>query len=249
MSGAVQPRGRATSKRSSLLPGAKKPQLNLSPMTAMAAHDFDAYFRDWVEVACEAWQYPHPGDDYYERVSRRLPEGLRALVTVGVREGLIIPQGFMFTLLGHPGKGPYTWFSHQRFPRKEPAPNWEYFVQVAEFVRLSHIAAVREDLAVTFEDQLMDIGVYRAGRLVVYCEVKVVPSQLQRLVKELRVFERGIDVKRPDRHEDPLRKAKYLLRYRPDYLALAAIGARFEYRVRYSEGGTFALIPDVIPFV
>jgi hypothetical protein len=116
-------------------------------------------------------------------------------------------------------------------------------------VRLSHGAAARGDLTVTFEDQLMDVGVYRGGRLVVYCEVKVVPSQLQRLVKELRAFEHGIDVSRPDRHEDPLRKAKYLLRHRPDYLALAAIGARFEYRVRYPEGGTFVLIPDVIPFV
>lgn len=213
----------------------------------MEANDFDRYLREWVRAACEVWQYPLPGEDYYERLSRRLPEGLRALVAAGVSEGYVIPDGPRFTLRDLPGKGPYAWFSHRT--RKEPAPNWEYFVQVAEFVRLSHIAALRRDLTVTFEDGLMDVGVYRAGRLVLYCEVKVTHGQLQRLVKDLRAFEHGIDFGRQDRHEDPLRKAKYLVRHRPDYLALVAIGARFEYRVLYPEGGTFALIPDVIPFV
>jgi hypothetical protein len=71
-------------------------------MKAIAADDLGAYLRDWVQAACEAWQYPHPGEEYYDRISRRLPEGLRALVTIGVREGLIIPEGLTFTLRGHP---------------------------------------------------------------------------------------------------------------------------------------------------
>lgn len=54
------------------------------------------------------------------------------------------------------------WFS--RFVAKQrPNPNWEYYVQVAEYVRLS-TALAGHGYELTFEDDLMDIGVYSQGR-------------------------------------------------------------------------------------
>ncbi len=61
-------------------------------------------------------------------------------------------------------KGPYNWFSRDNTNQKLN-PNWEYFIQVAEYVRLSQ-AFKNEDYALTFEDSLMDIGVYRNNKLV-----------------------------------------------------------------------------------
>lgn len=166
----------------------------------------------------------------------------------GVKEGLIIPQGLKFTLKDLPqGKGPYAWFSRRSMP-KEPSPNWEYFVQAAEFVRLSHIA-LSQGLTVTFEDQLMDLGLYRDGRLVVCCEVKERASQIQALASKLRAYREGVTLSQPDRGNDPLRKAKYLVRRRPQYLSLVAIGARLEYRVTYLDNRSFELSRDVIPWV
>ena len=209
---------------------------------------FGALLRGWVGAACREWGYPEPGEDYYERIFRRLPEGLCTLLAVGVKEGSIIPQGPKFTLKDLPqGKGPYAWFSRRSAP-KEPSPNWEYFVQAAEFVRLSHIAE-SQGLTVTFEDQLMDLTLYRDGRLVVCCEVKERASQIQELASKLRVYGEGVNLSQPDRGNDPLRKAKYLVRRRPEYLSLIAIGVRFEYRVLYLKGRTFELVRDVIPWV
>lgn len=209
--------------------------------------EVDNYLRGWVSAACEAWRYPEPEEEYYTRLARRLPQGLRTLLGVGIAEGIIIPQGPKFTLKGLPGKGPYAWFSKRSMP-KEPSPNWEYFVQAAEFVRLTHIAA-SHGFMLTFEDQLMDLALYRERRLIVCCEVKERAGQIQDLLKHMRRYEEGIDLDQPDRGNDPLRKAKYLVRRRPDYLSLVSIGARLEYRVRYPEGRAFELTRDVIPWV
>lgn len=212
----------------------------------MKGDDLTDYLREWVRAACDVWRYPEPGEAYYDRISRRLPEGLRTLVASGVTEGLIVPQGHKFTLKGLPRKGPYAWFSKRSTP-KEPSPNWGYFVHVAEFVRLSHLAD-SQGLRVTFEDELMDLALYREGRLVVSCEVKERASQIEALARGVRVYEAGVNLSQADRGNDPLRKAKYLVRRKPDYFSLVAIGARLEYRVNYPRDRAFALMRDVIPW-
>jgi hypothetical protein len=95
----------------------------------------------------------------------------------------------------------------------------------------------------------MDLALYRDGRLVVCCEVKERASQIQDLVTRLRTYQQRIDPSQPDRGNDPLRKAKYIRLRRPEYLALAAIGARLEYRVAYPPDREFELVRDVIPWV
>ena len=210
--------------------------------------EFDNYFRDWARAACEEWGYPMPSNRYYAKVYERFPEGLRALLGFGLKSGLIISNGGTFTLKGlPPEKGPYHWFSRNRRP-KEPAPNWEYFVQVAEFVRL-HTIAITRGLSVTFEEDTMDIALYQDDKLIVYCEVKERVSQIQRLIKGIKVYQSAVDITAPDRGNDPLRKAKCIVKRKPKYFVGVAIGARFEYKAIYPEGRSFQLVRDVVPLV
>jgi hypothetical protein len=53
----------------------------------------------------------------------------------------------------------------------------------------------------------------------------------------------------PDRGNDPLRKAKYLIHQRPLFFYLVAIGVRYEFNVSFPEGKAFELQEDIIPFV
>ena len=162
-------------------------------------------------------------------------------------EGIIIEEGYQFGLEGlSPGKGPYSWFS--RSTSQVPAVNWEYFPQVAEYVRLSRVAA-RHDLRLAFEDELMDLALYREDKLVVCCEVKEKSAQLGRLLQGIMTYESGIDWDAPDRGNDPLRKAKYLSEKRPEYFYLMSIGARREFAVSFPDGRAFELIETLIPYL
>jgi len=210
--------------------------------------EFDNYFKDWVRTACQEWQYPMPSDKYYAKAYERLPEGLRSLLGFGLSSGLIISKGQTFTLKDlPPKKGPYNWFSKNR-ALGEPAPNWEYFVQVAEFVRL-HTIATAKGLSITFEDDTMDIALYQSGKLIVYYEIKEKGSQLQKLIKEIKAYQSNVNLAAPDRGNDPLRKAKCIVKRKPEYFSGVAIGARFEYKVIYPEERSFQFVRDVIPFV
>jgi len=208
---------------------------------------FDTYFRGCVEAACQEWNYSMPSDEYYAKVYERLPEGLRALLGFGLSSGLIIPEGAVFRLKGLPsGKGPYKWFSRNRNPK--PAPNWEYFVQVAEFIRLHTLAEAR-NLSVTFEDDDMDLAIYQGNRLMVCCEVKEQLSQIQKLIEGVEVYKYAVDLGAPDRGKDPLRKAKYIMKRKPEYFVGVAIGGRFEYKVIYPDDKSFQLVKDIVPLV
>jgi len=214
----------------------------------MLTSAFDQDFRSWSAAACAEWNWPAPDEAYFRRAYERLPEGLQTLLAQGVASGLIIPHGRQFILRGlDPAKGPYAWFSRHS-PAKGPNPNWEYFVQIAEFVRLSGLAA-RSGWTVTFEDQLMDLAVYDGKTLLVCVEVKERATQLHQLVEKLGAYKEILDLPTLDRGNDPLRKAKYLTSHRPRYFCGVAIGTRLEYSVRYPAGKAFELTRDVIPWV
>ncbi|NEA24619.1 hypothetical protein [Actinomadura bangladeshensis] len=57
----------------------------------------------------------------------------------------------------------------------------------------------------------------------------------------------GVDVNAPDRGNDALRKAKYLVWYRPLYFSVSAIGLRRDFQVVYAAGDRFVLVDDMIP--
>ena len=87
------------------------------------------------------------------------------------------------------------------------------------------------------------------NRIVVYCEVKERASQIQELIKGIKAYQEVINFTMPEQGNDPLRKAKYIAKRRPDYFYGVAIGARFEYRVSYPEGYVFQFTKDLIPWI
>jgi hypothetical protein len=95
----------------------------------------------------------------------------------------------------------------------------------------------------------MDLTLYEDNRLVVCVEVKERADQVQGLIRGLRRFAPTVDLAAPDRGNDPLRKAKYIVRHRPVYFSCVALGIRLEYWVDYSpKGCAFQLVDDLIPW-
>jgi hypothetical protein len=104
---------------------------------------FDDLITKACAAACESWGYPAVDSGWSKMVGDRLPPGLRSAFAEGIASEVIeLVDGHRFTLTGlAPGKGPYALFS--RSAKSAPAPNWEYFVQAAEFVRLRRTVADR----------------------------------------------------------------------------------------------------------
>ncbi|WP_021592212.1 hypothetical protein [Actinomadura welshii] len=88
------------------------------------------------------------------------------------------------------------------------------------------------------------------GALRWYIEVKERASDIPGLVDRISIYGReGVDMNAADRGNDALRKAKYLIWYRPVYLSVSAIGLRRDFQVAYAAGNRFTLIDDMIPLV
>ncbi len=206
---------------------------------------FEKLIHSWGNAACAEWGYPDISAEWMQAVAARLPPGLRVSVAESVECGTVrVVDGHRFTLSGlRPGKGPYAFFS--RSDRREPAPNWEYFVQVAEYRRVAR-AVIPQGLQVMFEHGLMDVAVSDDNRVLWCIEVKEKASDLDLLLSGIRNVGVKVDVMGPDRHNDPLRKSKYLIRHRPPYFSLVAIGLRFDFSVHYTADG-FKLTDDLIP--
>ena len=212
-------------------------------MTERLTQLFDEQMTTWVASACGEWGFDTPVEPVVELVKQRLPAGIRIMIGLGIERGIVIPEGHTFRLKGlSDGKGPYKWLSRYNLERR-PNPNWEYYVQVAEYVRLS---LSTRDTRLTFEDDLMDIGVYRNGKLVVCCEVKETSVQASRLLSGIKRYQSGVDWATPDRGNDALRKAKYLIKRRPKYFYVVAIGIRHEFSLAFPAQDSFTLQPDFI---
>jgi hypothetical protein len=204
--------------------------------------------RLWASAACHEWGFPEPPVQFFEKLTKRLPAGLLATIGFGIDKGIVIPDGCRFRIKGlRQTKGPYNWFSRDNVKRS-PNPNWEYYIQVAEYIRLWQ-AFENSDHVLTFEDALMDIGVYKDNKLLVCCEIKEKSSQAKNLIAGIKAYQTGIDWTAPDRGNDPLRKAKYIVDKRPLFFYLVAIGVRYEFSVSFPEGKAFELREDIIPFL
>lgn len=209
---------------------------------------FNKHFMEWAVMACREWGYPDPSKTFYERINKRLPEGVKIILGRGITEGIIITQGHRFSLKGLPvEKGPYSWFSRYS-AAQEPSPNWEYFTQVALYSQL-YSPLTSKGLTLAFEDEFMDLAIYAENRLAVYIEVKEKATQIKALIAGIKKFQDAVDFSSPDRGNDPLRKAKYFLGKRPEYFCGFAIGARFDYKIRYPSNNSFSLEEDIIPWM
>jgi hypothetical protein len=224
----------------------------------MNVHDdtqsFDQVFRLWVQQTCREWNFELPPESYYSQVYAHLPVGLRTTIEFGYKQGLLLDAGKSntgsagFGLKGVPeSKGPYSLFEKDS-QKKQPRPAWECFIQAAEYVRLCE-AFKDKGYVLTFEDDLMDIALYCDNNLIVCCAIKEQLYQAKKLVESIKEYEHSIDFALDDRGHDALRKAKYIIKFKPEYFYVVSIGGRFEYQITYPREKTFRLSEDIIPFI
>ncbi|MEJ2427606.1 MAG: hypothetical protein P8075_01575 [Deltaproteobacteria bacterium] len=224
----------------------------------MHAHDdtqiFDRAFRVWVQKSCREWNFELPPESYYSEVFARFPVGLQTTLEFGYKKGLLVDAGKSntgsagFRLKGVPeSKGAYSWFEKDS-QKKQPRPAWECLIQVAEYVRLYE--TLREkDYVLTLEDNLMDIALYRDSKLIICCAIKEQLHQAKELVEKIKEYGHSLDFTLDDRGHDALRKAKYIIKFKPDYFYVLSIGGRFEYQITHPREKTFRLSEDIIPFI
>ena len=201
----------------------------------------------WGSAAAVEFGYPAPPESWVARACERVGPEVLGTVSVGVSLGLVVVNGGRFSLpeLG-PKKGPYAWFS--RNPASQlPAPNWEYFVQVATW--LSVRESVPVGLGVGFEDGLMDVSVRHETGVIWCLEVKEKPAQLGPMLSALQRHAEGVAMDAPDRHDDPLRKAKYIVGHRPRFFSLVAAGRWDDFHVEYPDDVAFQLVPVTRQYV
>lgn len=130
--------------------------------------------------------------------------------------------------------------------RGRVAPCWELFVQLADYAWLRTVSE-RHGQEVRLEDRLMDLTVRAGRRLVLYVEQKTSRSVASKLLARMREYgEKGFDLDDPDRGDDALRKAKYLVRSgaHPIYFGLSAVDYAQLFKVDYLDGNRFRLSED-----
>lgn len=209
--------------------------------TASEEDLFAAMFVRAADASAASFGYAPPALAAVAGWMAAISQGTRQGIGRGIREGLVQPaeRGVGFTLgRAAPARGPYAWFSRNRAP-ETPSPNWEYFFQVAEFVRIR--SALGPAYEIGFEDGLMDVSVRREGVLLWYVEVKVSRAQTDRLLRALNLIREDVNLVAPDRGNDPLRKAKYLVRHRPPHMSLVGGEDRRHFDVSYREPASFDL--------
>ena len=203
-------------------------------------------FKEWAASASDEWSLPAANQEFFDAALARIPEAVQMWVAKGVVDGIVDPNGHKFTLKGlSDKKGPYDWFSNYKTAGKLGV-NWEWFIHAAEYVRLFSVGQP-EGMRLEFEDDLMDCSIYRNEQLIVCIEIKEKAGQLRELVAELRKLGSAAEFPEEDRHNDPLRKAKYIAKHRPRYFTGVAPGLRETFRVEYPEGVAFKLVRDLLP--
>ena len=207
-----------------------------------ALERFRSEFRSWVRALNRVKGFDASPDNVLERLESRLPEEMLRQIGGAFISGWLQnepePNRKYFVMesdrdgirggqwmLGHVGEGRVD-------------PNLELHIQLADYSRIRTVAE-RHGLTTRLEDGLMDITVYAGKKLILYVENKTKKEDAIRLLKRMRDYGKtGFNLKDPDKGNDYLRKAKYLVRNEayPQYFALSAIGYEQMFRVEYLGG-------------
>ncbi len=221
-------------------------------MTALER--FRREFRKWVLAHNASKGYTTKPETLLRTLELRI--GGRYLAQIGsaylngwLRTEAEPGRGYFVRETDRPGlRGGQFTITHQG--QRHVAPCWELFVQLADYAWLRTVGQ-RHELTVRLEDRLMDLTVRTANRIVLYVEHKTTRQNATKLLSGMRKYgDRGFGLDDPDRGDDALRKAKYLVRAdsHPIYFGLSAIGYHQLFKVEYLDGDRFRLNDDARPF-
>lgn len=219
-----------------------------------AIERFRREFHRWVQAHNGAKGYATDPDALLSTLQGRIGETPLARIGSAYLNGWLQTEadpgrGYFVREANRPGSrgGQFT-ITHQG--EGQVAPCWELFVQLSDYAWLRTVAE-RHGQEVRLEDRLMDLTVRAGSRLVLYVEHKTTRDLAEKLVEKMRRYgEDGFTLEDPDRGNDALRKAKYLVRDEgyPIYFGLSAVDYRQLFRVEYPDGNRFRLIEDTRAF-
>ena len=219
-------------------------------MQKSALSKFQVEFRKWVLAYNTVKNLNCDPDTLLERLTDRIPEDRQihigaALLNGWLETGKDPIRGYFIRESDRPGnRGGQPTITN--YGNGNHAPWWELFVQLADYGWLRSIAE-RNDQTVRLEDRLMDLTVTARDRLILYVEHKEKSAFAEKLLEGIRYYgDTGFNLDDPDRGNDPLRKAKYLVRdgAHPMYFGLSAVDYRKFFKVEYADGNRFQLTED-----
>jgi hypothetical protein len=204
---------------------------------------FRSEFKGWVHALNRAKGLNASVDEVLGRLESRIPETMLRQIGAAFINGWLQNESerdrrYFVRESDRTGSRGGQWvLGHAGAGRVDPC--WEVYVQLADYSRIRTVAE-RHRLTARLEDRLMDITVYAGNNLFLYVENKTKKEDAIRLLERMREYgNTGFDLSDPDRGNDPLRKAKYLVRdgSHPHYFGLSAIGFEQMFRVEYFEEG------------
>ena len=219
-------------------------------MKKRALSKFQVEFRKWVLAYNSVKNVNCDPDTLLERLTDRIPEDRQIHIGAALLNGWLQTEkdpnrGYFIRESDRPGHyGGQPTITN--YGNGNHAPWWELFVQLADYGWLRGIAE-RYGQQVRLEDRLMDLTVSAGDRLILYVEHKEMPSFAEKLLDRMRYYgEIGFNLDDPDKGNDPLRKAKYLVREgaHPIYFGLSAVGYRKLFKVEYDDGTRYQLVED-----
>jgi hypothetical protein len=219
-------------------------------MQKSALSKFQAEFRKWVLAYNSVKNVNCDPDTLLERLTDRIPEDRQIHIGAALLNGWIETErepnhGYFVRESDRPGnRGVQPTITN--YGNGNHSPWWELFVQLADYGWLRSIAE-HYGQRVWLEDRLMDLTVSAGDRLILYVEHKEKSAFAEKLLDGMRYYGKtGFNLNDPDRGDDPLRKAKYLVRDRahPKYFGLSAVGYRKLFKVEYADGNRFQLTED-----
>jgi len=218
-----------------------------------SAGAFDALFEKWAEEALQRADFPAEKPNQGDRIPVIVKRKVAQLCEMGICFPDSEPAGFRIRDSKGGEGGPYNRFTYGR-KQKKIYPNYEYLVQIAAFRDLM-VEYGYDPQWMKFEYKeygaaaiFIDIGIKLPWGPKIFVEVKETKSQWQSLILEVEVIgSRGVILTEPDRRNDPLRKAKYIVAGRPDFFAGYSPEGFDSYRVIYEPKGRFQLEPAPLP--
>ena len=220
----------------------QRPAFHNTGKTMNALERFRTEFRGWVRALNRTKGLNASPDEVLERLESRIPEAMLRQIGGAFINGWLQSEPeptrkYFIRESDRKGRRGGQWVvGHAGGGNVDPC--WELHVQLADYSRIRTVAE-RHRLITRLEDQLMDITVYAGSKLLLYVENKTKNEDALRLLGRMKEYgETGFDLEDPDKGNDPLRKAKYLVRdgARPQYFALSAIGFEQVFRVEYPDG-------------
>jgi predicted RNA-binding protein len=223
-------------------------------MSQSALERFHSEFRRWIQSHNSTHGFETDSEALVPTLEARIPrEYLTGIGSAFVNGWLVTEsspgRGYFVRESDRPGVGGGQFTLIHRGD-SVVQPCWELYIQLADYAWLRTVAG-RSGHHVRLEDNLMDLTVRAGATLLLYVEQKERKETAQQLLRKVMEYGRlGFGLDEDDRGNDPLRKAKYLVREdtRPLYVGLSAIGYRQLFRVEYLKDNHFALHREDEPF-